>query len=191
METTVYQFDELNEDAKEKAREWWREGGMDYEWYDAVYEDAKAIGELMGIEIDKIYFSGFSSQGDGACFEGSYAYAKSSVKAVIEYAPQDSELHRIVKALAAIQKLNFYQLTATVKHSGHYYHEFCTNIDAQRADDSFATEGLDELKELLRDFMHWIYRQLETEYDYLNSDEQVDETIRINEYTFTEDGNRF
>lgn len=37
----------------------------------------------------------------------------------------------------------------------------------------------------------WLYRQLEREYDYLSSDEAVDETIAANEYTFTAAGRRF
>lgn len=40
----------------------------------------------------------------------------------------------------------------------------------------------------MRAFADWIYRQLETEYDYQNSDEQVDESIIANEYEFTEEG---
>ena len=45
--------------------------------------------------------------------------------------------------------------------------------------------------EALRDLARWLYRQLEREYDYLSSDEAVDETIIANEYTFTEAGRRF
>lgn len=45
--------------------------------------------------------------------------------------------------------------------------------------------------EALRDLARWLYRQLEREYDYLSSDEVVDETISANEYTFTEAGRRF
>ena len=37
-------------------------------------------------------------------------------------------------------------------------------------------------------FARWYYRQLENEYEYLNSDESVDDLIRANEYTFTESG---
>lgn len=33
-------------------------------------------------------------------------------------------------------------------------------------------------------------QQLEREYDYQNADEQIDESIRCNEYEFTEDGRR-
>ncbi|RQP07155.1 MAG: antitoxin of toxin-antitoxin stability system, partial [Paracoccus sp. BP8] len=45
--------------------------------------------------------------------------------------------------------------------------------------------------EALRDLARWLYRQLEREYDYLTSDEAVDEAIVANEYSFTVDGKRF
>ena len=45
--------------------------------------------------------------------------------------------------------------------------------------------------EALRDLARWLYRQLEREYEYLTSDEAVDETIAANDYTFTETGRRF
>lgn len=48
----------------------------------------------------------------------------------------------------------------------------------------------DDLRECLADFSRWIYRNLEKEYDYQNSDEAVEEAIIANEYEFTEDGER-
>ena len=193
--TTVYTFDELSEEAKKKARGWFKNGGFDYDWYDSVYDDAKTIGKLMGIDINKIYFSEFYSQGDGACFEGSYRYAKGSAKAVREYAPTDKELHRIASELAKLQRKFFYRISGSVKQSGHYSHSRCTqiileNADAQGYGDSLPAKIDDAVSELLRDFMDWIYKMLRTEWEYLNSDEQVDETIRINEYNFTENGSR-
>lgn len=47
-----------------------------------------------------------------------------------------------------------------------------------------------ELRQLMRDFADWMYRQLEAEYEYRMSDEQVDDTITANEYEFTESGER-
>jgi hypothetical protein len=42
---TLYQFDELpTEKAKDKARDWFREGMFNYGWWDHIYEDAKNIG---------------------------------------------------------------------------------------------------------------------------------------------------
>ena len=39
-------------------------------WWDCVESDFKEDMLLVGIDVDRIFFSGFSSQGDGACFVG-------------------------------------------------------------------------------------------------------------------------
>jgi hypothetical protein len=201
VETKVYTFDELSGKAKEKARQWYRSGD-DFSFYaECVIEDAKTIGALMGIDIERVYYSGFYSQGDGACFEGRYEYKKGAVKAVKEYAPQDDTLHNIASELQAIQRRNFYRLTARVKHSGHYYHGKCTSIAIENngeyffdTDNSYVRESTHDGAALviaLRKLMEWIYEQLSNENDYHNEDAQVDEIILANEYTFTEDGGRF
>ena len=54
------------------------------------------------------------------------------------------------------------------------------------------TDGAeDTVIEALRDLARWFYRQLEREYDYLTSDDAVDESIAVNQYTFTAQGHRF
>ena len=209
IETTVYRLDELSDAAKEKARAWYREGGFDYDWYDAAYEDFQRIAEILGIRFKtrpvrlfgggtrqepSIWFRGFWSQGDGACFEGHWSYAKGAAKRIRDYAPQDDALHRIADVLQAIQRRNFYQLSAEASHRGHYYHEYCMAISVERdspAWQDMTADAEEVVIEALRDLARWLYRQLEREYDYLSSDEAVDETIIANEYTFTEAGRRF
>jgi hypothetical protein len=53
------------------------------------------------------------------------------------------------------------------------------------------TDAEDAVMSALRDLARWLYRQLEREYEYLSSDEMVDEAILANDYTFTDDGRRF
>ena len=190
-EIITYSFNELSESAKEKALDDMRVNWLDYEWWDFVYDDAKTIADLMGIEIYNIWFSGFSSQGDGACFEGSYSYKKGSVKAVKSYAPQDKELHNIAESLAEVQKRNFYQLSASVSHRGHYYHAYCTDISVSRDSDNYqdvSEDDQDIVIDLLRDFMNWIYARLESECEYQLSDEVITENIINNGYEFTKNG---
>jgi hypothetical protein len=43
-ETKVYQYDELNERAKERALDWYAQGALDYEWWDSTFEDAERAG---------------------------------------------------------------------------------------------------------------------------------------------------
>lgn len=202
---SVYQFDELSDAAKETAREWFRTASADDEFWEATYADADSIAKLMGIEIDQkpvqtmggttryepaIFFTGFSSQGDGACFEGRYSYAKGGAAKVRAHAPVDEKLHSIADGLQAVQKAHGYKLYAKVKQSGHYSHSGCTDIEVMKGDDYAPDAAEAEVKRLLRAFMDWIYRQLETEYEYQNEDEQVDENIRANEYEFEADGRR-
>ena len=51
---TVYNFDELSEFAKDRARDWVRESLFDYDWWDSVYDDAKNIGfKIKGFDLYK------------------------------------------------------------------------------------------------------------------------------------------
>lgn len=189
---TVYQYNELSDEAKEKAREWYVSGyefEHDAEW---VTDDAKAIGALMGIDIDDTAYSGFWSQGDGASFTGRYQYAKGAVKAVKEYAPQDTEVARIAKALQDVQKKYFYKLCAGISTSGRYSHSGTMDVSVYHADDDYRDigEAEDDITTLMRDFADWMYRELEKAYEWGVSDEQVEENIIANEYEFTEDGER-
>ena len=136
-----------------------------------------------------IYYSGFSSQGDGACFEGSYRYQKGAMKQLKAYALIDTKLHRIAQGLQDIQKANFYQLRATTKHSGHYYHSGCMDVDVYRNDDKEMTKDAEEtVTQLLRDFADWIYNQLEESYDYATSEENAKEHLEESSFEFFENG---
>lgn len=199
--TTIYTFDELSDEAKERARAWYREGGFDYEWWDSTYEDAYRVAELMGLDIEPqgkddrkhgISFSGFWSQGDGACFQGVYRLALNAEASVREYAPQDTVLHGIAQQLEEAQEGCGYTLSTTIRQQGHYYHSGCMSFDhtfnSEEQFDQVALEN--EVEAALRQFADWIYRQLEQGFNYLTSDEAVDETIVANEYTFDLEGNR-
>ncbi|MDD5056585.1 MAG: hypothetical protein PHQ60_02330 [Sideroxydans sp.] len=208
----VFNFSELSEAAKEKARAWYRETSASDQWYESVYEDVANIADILGIDIRNrkvsyrngttsydginIGFSGFSSQGDGAHFEGRYSYVRGAAKEIREYPSQDADLHRIADELQAIQRKNFYGITANVKHSGHYQHENCTNIEVEITDDRHGNQRYvsievhEQVEEVLRNFMRWIYRSLEKEYDFFVSNEAVDENIAMNGYEFSSNGDR-
>lgn len=192
IETKVYEFNELSETAKDRARDWWCENGNFFNADHVIY-DAKSAGDCLGIDIEKIYYSGFSSQGDGACFDGRYTYKPKWGEALKAYAPKDETLKRIGKALQDAQKKHFYKLEAKTTHRGHYYHSGCMTIDVENRDDRGRDIGYQEteISDALRGFADWVYRQLEAAYEWETADDQVDETITANGYTFTEDGKRF
>jgi hypothetical protein len=205
IEKTVFKFEELSDSAKERARDWWRECENQDSDTSCTYDDASECAKLIGIDMNTkpvklmgggtrydpcIYYSGFSSQGDGACFEGSYSYAKGGSKAIHQHAPKDAELHRIADALQAIQRRYFYRIEAFMKHSGHYYHSGCMSVDVSIQDSDSWDEPAcaDDIRQCMRDFADWIYAQLRADYEWRMSDEQVDESITCNEYEFDERG---
>ena len=191
IEKTVFKFDELSDAAKEKAREWYRRAGDNDDSYaDHVIEDLKQCASIMGIEVDKTYWSGFWSQGDGASFTGSYRYAKGGVKAIKAHASQDKELHRIAQALQDAQRVNFYRLQSSISAGGYYSHSGTMVADTEDTESRYRDIGAaeDDLLQAFRDLADWFYTQLESAYEWENADEQVDENICANEYEFDEYG---
>ena len=205
IEKRVFTFDELDDSAKEEARNWWRQCETEVFDTEYMYEDFARVAKILGIIFDmrsvplmgggtradpKIFWSGFSSQGDGACFEGRYAYTKNIRKSIKEYAPEDSTLYNIAAELFEIQRKNFYRLTAHIHHRGHYYHSGYMCCDVYRGEEYADAETAGTLTALLRAFADWMYRALERDYDYRMANENVDESLRINEYEFLADGRR-
>ncbi len=168
------------------------------EWYDGVYgmfvEDCKEKGICVDYHNVKtvggktvvkpsIYFSGFWSQGDGACFDGA---VNDWPKFLVACGRAD--------LVPVYEKLD-HTLVLSWYHSGHYYHSGCTDFGSDlyienpfdEDDDilQYATWGVvtengnifedleDDFIKYVRGLMDGLYTTLEKEYDYLTSDEVV------------------
>lgn len=205
---TLYQFDELPTDAaKEKARDWWREGeaqefGHTRDFYDDLVETAgllgitfkqHPVGLMSGKTADwpNIWWA-LDVQGAGASFEGRYEYRKGSVAKVKRERPTDTEILRIALELVAIQKSYGYKLTATITTDTQYTHSRAMDADVfDPRGIEIDDHGGDDRKavlQLMRDFADYIYEYIKDEYAYRQSDENVDDAIRANEYYFRADG---
>ena len=163
-------------------------------WWDCVYEDFKQDMREVGIHVNRIYFSGFCSQGNGACFEGTF----DNVRTYLDHHHKDQ--YPMIRKLLEHDG----EVYAECKHSGHYYHQYCTEFwvvsdtltgmlpqptefHEQIVDqwDKLLDDEVDALEqditEQWRSYMGDLYRKLEEQYDYLVSDEAVWETIEANE----------
>lgn len=190
INVNLYKFEELSKLAQTKAIEDNRNINVDYEeWYDGVYESFK--DQHKEFDIEKIYFSGFWSQGDGAMFE----YDGIS----------DELFHKAIDSLdVAGWKKQFIKnnccITAKGKHSGRYYHEKCCthtieldtfgskypNIESfiYESEEKIADFIISEYETLARD----LYKQLSDDYDGQTSDEAVKETLIANDWEYLETG---
>lgn len=197
-EIKIYKFDELSDEAKERARNWYREGGYDYDWWDDQVDTFADIAEKLGFSIDRgkhrwFTFSGFYSQGDGAAFTGTWYPPKAPIREIkalgYDWKNKDcAELLTIARDVWEIVKhipvRDRGDVACKVKNSWHGNGMHTDSDSNYRNTDELNDAVLDVAK----DFAHWAYKSLEQEWEYLNSDEQVDESIRCNEYDFTEDG---
>lgn len=181
-------------ESKQKLIEKYRDINVDHEyWYEWVIEKFKGDMQEVGIWVDRVYFSGFWSQGDGACFEGNAIFPKF----MLNFKPDEYPMIR--KLLANHGSLYF-----SVKQRGHYNHENCTefSIEADQFNDVLDTKSHvqekvvevydeqlsielggfeDEATEFFKDKMREVYRALEKAYENETSDEAVWDSIVANE----------
>jgi hypothetical protein len=162
----IYDFKELSEKAKEKARDWYREGALDYEWWDHIYEDAKNIGlKITSFNLER-----------GSDIEGKFTKADFEVaNAILKDHGDATKTYKDAKNF--LKDLKAKEAT--------YYKADKDNEDFEGSEEA---ENLSEkfLKTLLQDY----FQILQNEYEYLMSDEAVDETIESNGYEFHKDGSR-
>lgn len=197
----VFSFAELSPEAQQRALEnasACAAEGWDTDNAEFIYEDAATMAAHLGFDIrqrrvklmngghrmePEIYYSGFWSQGDGACCAGTWSAPDCDAAALKAAAPKDTELHRIADEFATVAA-QYPEATFSVKHRGHYYHSGCTEFDFDSGvnrdsdenceiDDAFHERhgAAADLKDAARAFMDWIYRQLEREYEYQTGEE--------------------
>jgi hypothetical protein len=115
----AYSFDELDERAKERARDWYREC-IDEDDFSCEIDEFASICDILGIDLKthevalmsgktrsdpNIWYSIGGCQGDGACFEGTYSHNGDSCAKIREIFGEDStaEPVRIADELNALQ----------------------------------------------------------------------------------------
>ena len=179
-------WDQLTEANRERLLEKHRDCEVQWEWWDSVEEMFKEDMEAIGVYVEAMYFSGFWSQGDGACFNG--------------YVRNWRDFLTAVKRPDLIEVVDEYGASFTWVSNGRYCHEntvefgidgLWINNPHDEEDDEVrhvmwnAVNGeggplyaaSDVLVEFLKDKMRDLYRRLEEEYEYLTSDEVVTEYI--------------
>ncbi len=155
IETPVFNFEDLDDKAKDVARDWYREGALDHDWWDSTFDDAETIGlKIESFEIDR-----------GRHATGTFTkYIGDVIRLIEENHGKDCETFKTAQSFKS------------------------DLAQAEKADDQ---DKIDEIEdEFLRSLLEDYSIMLQHEYEYLLSDENTDETIRINEYTFTAQGER-
>lgn len=196
-EVRVYPFSELRDDVKEVVIQKYRETQLDYDWWDFVENDWITFLEVYGFDNPKIAFSGFWSQGDGAsftCDNIDFHNLMDQVLGCDDYRWGDAK-HFVLCSRAYEANL----LSAHVlRTDSHYSHErtiaisLCDefNVPSSGANNmSRASEYVEEwLDDKIIELSRRIYADLEKEYEWLSSDEQISETLSEDCFEFTSAG---
>jgi len=216
VEIQLLQFDELSPRAKAKARAWYRQDndGLRDDWYSDVYADFIQICGILGISLGchlisrhdgtltskpSIWFTGFSCQGDGACFAGTYSGRAEACVEIRDHAPEDVVLHTIADVLQIDFVEPYEDLTASIviETQGRYCHSSTMHVTSglyQESDgDEFeiSDDRLRLYEGQLRRLADWLYKQLEAEHEAMTSDETIEENILCNNFMFLSDGTYF
>lgn len=216
-EKTKFLFSELSKDAQSNALDELRDINVQYDgWHDGVIDQFKEDMEMLGLSDVEVSYSGFYSQGDGASFTADVSDPGVFMKEALilesdewldlgdNVKPKD-DLDALRSDLLDIgfdtrEKLTPENFIISIKRkSSRYFHENTIEGDVDIEDipesieDEFPqyryTEKLTEhVTNWARRRSEKLYRDLEKEYDYLTSDEELKDSIENNDYLFTEDG---
>lgn len=172
VETKLFSFDELSDEAKEKAISSLYDINVDYDWWDCTYEDAANIGlKITSFDLDR------NKHAKGKFIEDADYCAR---KIIAEHG-NSCETYKLAKNYFAE-----YNDLVTKYSDG-----IQTDKVAEDNEYDFDQEADELADEFLKNLLAEYANILQQECDYLQSEKAIIETIEANEYEFTEDGNRF
>lgn len=160
----LFTFDELGEQAKEKALDAMRYMNTDAgsDWWDGTYEDAANVG---------IKITGFDLGRAQEC-DGRIEDTEETARQIMKEHGEHCETYKTAAAY--------------LKERDELVNTWPKDADEDLLDDKLQELGEEFTKSILEDYR--IILQKEEEYQ--TSDEAIQETIEANEYEFTKDGSR-
>lgn len=166
-ETKVYQYEELSDKAKEKARERFGRDYPDYDWWDSAYYDANTIG---------LTITSFDL-GNRKDIQGhlNISVKQSCEKILKEHGPS-CETYKLAE-----------QWQAKSEALDKAIAEHCDD-DSDEERSRLEDEQDQNEKEYEYALLQEYFSILGNEYEYLTSDAHIEESIIVNEYEFTEEG---
>ena len=204
----VYQFIELDENAKEKAREWYRAGDDMSDVGGCALDALAELCAALRMELDatKICWNVSWSQGDGSSFAARVnaarlldAIAADTYRQIIGDLdlPIPPALHRMVRELLT-HEMAFINAACgkSSGFNGHYTLRTEHDIDCYGLDNdrhlriTAQLEALGKWAESVLDTINdWFFRELRADIEFQSSDACIDEKILENEFEFDLCGN--
>ena len=165
IETNIYTFGELSEDMQEKAIENLYDINTFFDWWESTCENAAIIGlNITSFDLDRC-----------RRVNGEMNFAANEVAAnIFRDHGEGCETYKTAQAFMKEWEPLFFEY---MDETNEKYESAETESDLQDLESEF-------LKNLLEDYSII----LQNEFEYLQSEEAIKETIESNEYEFTADG---
>lgn len=182
-------FSELDERAKRRARDDSRDRNVDHDWWDYTYEDARRIGALLGIDIQnhrKFPDIEFDIDCGTITVPFYYNYSPKAVQSIAEYAPKDAELNSLAVDFTMLQHAVRLTTGGRLFGSNTRSHVQVDVVDVPGEAPPPTEFQENALEALFKRFENWLLTCLTEEYEYLTSDECLDQYLAEEE--FDEDG---
>lgn len=168
IEINLYKFNELSEDAKEKAINELSDINVNYEWWQWTYEDAEEIGlEITGFDLDRRRHA-----------EGKFILSANEVaQNILNNHGETCETYKTAEGFLNEWNPIFAEY---MDETSEGYESHDLENDMMNLEDDF-------LKSLLEDYSI----MLQNEYEYQTSREAIEEAIIANEYEFYVNGEKY
>lgn len=169
-ETTLYTFEELTEEAQEKAIEGNCYINVEYvDWWDLMYEDAERIGlKITSFDLDRYRHA-----------KGKFLWsALECAESILKEHGENTTTYQTAKEYLADRA------ALVAKYSDGINLEIVNEDNEYDFDDECDELDQEFLRSLLEDYSIL----LQNEYEYLTSEEAIKEIFIANEYEFTIDG---
>jgi len=168
IRTKVYQFNELSNEAKEKAISRLSDINVSYDWWMGTYEDAAMIGlKITSFDLDRNRHA-----------KGEFVMAANEVAQNI--------------------LTNHGEMCETYKTAASFMEDWqpvFNNYMDENHEDYESNESEGKLQDIEDEFLNSLLEDysimLQNECEYLQTDKAIQEAIEANEYEFTKEGNRF
>lgn len=172
-EVQIFKYEELDDEAKENARDWYRSAGDCYSWGEENLDSLKAWAEWFHVKIRDYSLGGSDNRSQGVKFEVNIDSNVDDLRGV-----------RLWKWLN--NQFIFPKLDGSCPFTGYGFDE--TLLDPIR---EFMKRPSDlSYFELMKECIEAFCSAYAADVDYSYSDEAVEENIIANEYEFDSQGRR-
>ena len=166
IEVEVFDYDQLPDDVKKKLLQEESESLAEIWQYDHLVDEFKERLEAIGFMEPNVWYSGFGSQGDGACFDA------------------DVDFEKVCKHLGITCEAGDEWVCEVLKINHHYVHEKSRRIELNNGGiaDDVVLKLEEQIEELRLGLCKEFYMLLEVDYDSQISEEACLEGLRSRGY---------